>query len=410
MHFRYLLNVNGGLLRAARSLDEHLGTAGRLARRRRAAATTKAAAFVDGFVRPFGRDEPATPRFVDAVEEAGSAAGAGARARVAPAPGSGSWCCIRSRPLLALHLRTQPWRKRTRHKLRQAAAEAADAALLRRIKQFAIDHLGAAGKRASRRPRLARSALTPKTGRQRDPAKTLAGTDVREARRRPRAGHGARAGAAGRSSSGRGCRKPASSCSTGFRSWRGRRPTAISIRSRLVVVSRGGAAPWYRHITPHYEDIFSFFTPDEFRRQERRPHRGAGRPAEAPRDLVLRPRDHRPRRAPERGLRGRRAAAPVADVPAVRPLLVPARAGDAGRGVHVVRAAAGPATGSRHPAAPARRATSPPSSTATRRCPTTPENRALRRRPMSPIWPHTSTSCCSTPRSGSTTTRTSRRR
>ena len=34
---------------------------------------------------------------------------------------------------------------------------------------------------------------------------------------------------------------------------------------RLVVVSRGGAASWYRHITPHYEEIFSFFTPDEFR-------------------------------------------------------------------------------------------------------------------------------------------------
>ena len=34
---------------------------------------------------------------------------------------------------------------------------------------------------------------------------------------------------------------------------------------RLVVVSRGGAASWYRHITPHYADIFSFYTPDEFR-------------------------------------------------------------------------------------------------------------------------------------------------
>jgi hypothetical protein len=31
------------------------------------------------------------------------------------------------------------------------------------------------------------------------------------------------------------------------------------------VVSRGGAASWYRHITPNYEEIFSFYTPDEFR-------------------------------------------------------------------------------------------------------------------------------------------------
>jgi hypothetical protein len=34
---------------------------------------------------------------------------------------------------------------------------------------------------------------------------------------------------------------------------------------RLLVVSRGGAAPWYRHITPHYHDLFSFYSPDEFR-------------------------------------------------------------------------------------------------------------------------------------------------
>jgi len=32
-----------------------------------------------------------------------------------------------------------------------------------------------------------------------------------------------------------------------------------------VVVSRGGAAPWYRHITANYEEIFSFYSPDEFR-------------------------------------------------------------------------------------------------------------------------------------------------
>jgi hypothetical protein len=39
---------------------------------------------------------------------------------------------------------------------------------------------------------------------------------------------------------------------------------------RLVVVSRGGAAPWYSHITPHYEEIFSHFSPDEFRQANER--------------------------------------------------------------------------------------------------------------------------------------------
>ena len=29
--------------------------------------------------------------------------------------------------------------------------------------------------------------------------------------------------------------------------------------------SRGGAAPWYRHITPHYHDILSLYSADEFR-------------------------------------------------------------------------------------------------------------------------------------------------
>jgi hypothetical protein len=35
----------------------------------------------------------------------------------------------------------------------------------------------------------------------------------------------------------------------------------------LIVVSRGGTAPWYRHITPHYHDILSLYTPDESRQR-----------------------------------------------------------------------------------------------------------------------------------------------
>jgi hypothetical protein len=34
---------------------------------------------------------------------------------------------------------------------------------------------------------------------------------------------------------------------------------------RLVVISRGGAAPWYRHITSRYIDLFDFISPQEFR-------------------------------------------------------------------------------------------------------------------------------------------------
>ena len=47
---------------------------------------------------------------------------------------------------------------------------------------------------------------------------------------------------------------------------------------QLIVVSRGGAAPWYRHITPNYHDILSLFTAEEFRlRNEARIHEQKGR-------------------------------------------------------------------------------------------------------------------------------------
>lgn len=34
---------------------------------------------------------------------------------------------------------------------------------------------------------------------------------------------------------------------------------------RLIVVSRGGVADWYRAISPHYDDLFQFATPAQFR-------------------------------------------------------------------------------------------------------------------------------------------------
>src|SRR6185436_3862125 len=69
MHFHYLLEINGGLLRVARSFEEHVPLlAGSLSGH--GGGDEKAARFVDGFVRPFGRGTAATPRFVDAVESA----------------------------------------------------------------------------------------------------------------------------------------------------------------------------------------------------------------------------------------------------------------------------------------------------------------------------------------------------
>lgn len=70
LHFEYLLRVEGGLLSAARSFEEHLA---QLA----AAADggggheAQASRFLRAFIRPHGFDRPATPIFVDAVEALG---------------------------------------------------------------------------------------------------------------------------------------------------------------------------------------------------------------------------------------------------------------------------------------------------------------------------------------------------
>lgn len=69
VHFAHLLEANGGPVRASASLSEHADQL--------AAAlldpeelVSRGTSFVERFVRPHGRGEPATPRFVDAVEEA----------------------------------------------------------------------------------------------------------------------------------------------------------------------------------------------------------------------------------------------------------------------------------------------------------------------------------------------------
>ena len=71
-HFPYMLEVGGGLVEVARSFGEHCTQlsatiadpdgAGRESR-----------GFVESFIRPFGVDQPATPRWVDAIEALGPA-------------------------------------------------------------------------------------------------------------------------------------------------------------------------------------------------------------------------------------------------------------------------------------------------------------------------------------------------
>jgi len=266
LHFQYLLTVGGGLLRTSRGFDEHIeqlaaGLAGP------GGGDPKAAGFAGGFVRPFGLGEAATPRFVQAIESAASLP--------QPPPTGQSLSTVAAHAVLwpaaaalSLSLRTQPWRKRTRHGLRKGY-QRRKLELLRSVKQAISTQFIAAGKR-SKTQAATSSTLTPKAGHRRDPAKTLAGAEFAEARETREL-----VTVLGRSG------KPLILgpwlSETGFEllywipflAWA--KAYGNFDPERLVVVSRGGAAPWYSHITSHYEDVFSFFTPDEFRiRNEQR--------------------------------------------------------------------------------------------------------------------------------------------
>jgi hypothetical protein len=258
IHFQYLLTVNGGLLRAARSLDEHTrllaesltGDGG---------GDVKANRFVEGFIRPYGSLEPATPRFVEATERLG--------ASIAPPP-SGRGLVelllrLPSYPIVAalsLLLATQPRRKKARLRYRKLVKDGRRRAFVR-LKQFAQSRLG---DKELVPPPAQSSALTPKPGSRRDPAKKLSGWDLPDAEE-------TRALITMLGRSGRPILVGPWLSETGFEllywipfiAWA--QAYGHLDAGQLVVISRGGAASWYRDITTNYEDIFSFCSPDEFR-------------------------------------------------------------------------------------------------------------------------------------------------
>ena len=195
--------------------------------------------------------------------------------------------------------------------------------MLRGVKQ--VDHQRSSSRRASA-ARWRRRVVVDADAEGRPPARP--GQDagrhrVRGGARDARAGHGARPQRHARSSSGRGCRRPASSCCTGFRSWRGPRPTATSIPSgwwscRAAAPRRGTATS---RRTTRTSSRSSRPTSSAGATSERIVEQQ--RPAEARRVSSF-DREIIDARASEARAAGRRAAAPVADVPAVRPLLAPA--------------------------------------------------------------------------------------
>jgi hypothetical protein len=262
IHFHYLLK--GGLLHAGRSLDEHV----RLLADTLAAAAPDGAVdpasrrFAESFIRPFGADTAATPRFVDALERiVASPASAPDR------PGLTEFLIripLRLAVLVVgLNMRMQLWRKRVRNSIRKEY-KTWKRRLLVDLKKFAVEQL------RSKRPRVITppppSALTPKPGRFRDPAKRSWGWDVPEAQQVRELvtllGRSDRPIIIGPWLS-----------ETGFEllywipfvAWA--KTYGRFDPDRLVVISRGGAAPWYTHITTNYEDVLSYYSPDEFRRR-----------------------------------------------------------------------------------------------------------------------------------------------
>jgi hypothetical protein len=72
LHFHHLLPENGGFLRVAGDLDEHVTQLGAVLRHPDA-ARNELASFVRSFVRPHGTDRACAPMVVDAIEQLGRA-------------------------------------------------------------------------------------------------------------------------------------------------------------------------------------------------------------------------------------------------------------------------------------------------------------------------------------------------
>ena len=275
IHFHYLLEVGGGLLETARSLDEHVG---------QLAATLadpgpgmeRARRFTKAFIRPQGLDEPSTPRFARAVEEVAQVP--------APAAVGPPAAAIVARVLLLpwfvfaqIRHATQPMRKETRYKYRRFRRHARKQVFLK-IRHFAAARLKQiVGEEPPQLRQASGAILTPKLNKHRDPAKSLLFPGVPEVDETKEIitmlGRQNRPIIVGPWLTEAGFELlywiP-------FLAWV--KVYASLHDDQLIVVSRGGAAPWYRHITPHYHDILSLYSAEDFRlRNEARVHDQKGR-------------------------------------------------------------------------------------------------------------------------------------
>jgi len=272
IHFHYLRFENGGPLRVARSYAEHLqqleaamvGLVDDQAHYRR---------FVESFVRPHGLDTPCTPLVADAIEQLGRMP----RPRPVAPPLWSHGLRLLLQPLAFATYKIRERRKRVDHAARRASTSdrrqmerrpARDRQsetrrlpqrLVRRAVQLAVAQpaVRAIGRRVVA-PLLTEAIGTTA------PATVLTPPGTAEVRATK-----AHLAALARS---------ASPIVIGpwlsevgfevlywipFLNWV--QATRAFDPEQLVVVSRGGCWPWYRHLTSHYLDVLDWYSVDEFR-------------------------------------------------------------------------------------------------------------------------------------------------
>ncbi|HXG87677.1 MAG TPA: hypothetical protein VNJ02_05010 [Vicinamibacterales bacterium] len=247
LHWRYLSTVGGGLLQIAHGLGPHID---QLAAILDAEAPPDTRPFVAEFVRPHGLSVPATPALVAGIEAMAGGpapARAGASATTALRPllypiillrhGRGAW--LRKRKVWKRDFKR--WWQGSRRSLKQAVKSI----VLKRLREDAP------------------SVVLAKPERQRARAQNMFAhvEEVEETKEALTA----------LSRSGKPILVGPWLSETGFEllywipflNWA--KAYANLRDDRLVVISRGGCQSWYRHLTSGYQDVFDFYSPDEFR-------------------------------------------------------------------------------------------------------------------------------------------------
>ena len=275
IHFHYLLDVGGGLLETARSLEEHITQlAATLADPR--PGIERSRRFTEGFIRPQGLNEPSTPRFASAIEAVAREPAPGA-VGAPPAAWVARFLLVPWLAFAQLVAATQPFRKETRYKYRRLRRHAKKQIFVK-IRHFAVTRLKQiVGEEPPQLRQASGAILTPKLNKHRDPAKSLLFPGIPEVDETKEMitmfGRQGRPIIAGPWLTEAGFELlywiP-------FLAWA--KAYASLHDDQLIIVSRGGAAPWYRHISPNYHDILSLVSAEEFRlRNEVRVHEQKGR-------------------------------------------------------------------------------------------------------------------------------------